>query len=280
MTSPAEWLRTSVEHPGFTALLSPLRWAARDDPTVLVYPVLVAGGFARRCLRLPAVAGLRGGASAARSWRSSWSLPGVIADSDHLKTYVIDLSIVAIVAAVLPRVVARRWTSRFAVAWVLGALVVTTFSAFALVATAVAGVVLVVQANRDRRTRVVAIAAQLFLQLVYFFVISQTYSSSRPRPVLEAEGGYIDLRANPVAVAADAFAHLRGVVKALPGRLGWRRMAPGLPRGRRGRRTRFRGGAAAGTRRASCCCCSRSRRRHRRCTCSRSARAAMHTSGA
>ena len=159
------------------------------------------------------------GASVARSRRSWSSRRTAIAHSDHLKTYVIDLSIVAILAAALPRIAARRWSARLAVAWVIAALALTTFSAFALVSTAVAGVVLVVQANDDRRTRVIAIAAQVFMQFVYFFAISQTYNDRRLDAFWLRNGGYIDVRASPFAVAADSFAHLRGLVKTFP--VGW-----------------------------------------------------------
>ena len=112
LASPMEWWRTSVEHPGFTVLLSPLRWAARDQPTVLLYPVLVAGALA------PAVVyGFLRALAYARSISCALAAlvvvaPGAIAHSDHLKTYVIDLSIVAVIAAVLPRLAAIRWTTR------------------------------------------------------------------------------------------------------------------------------------------------------------------------
>ena len=128
----------------------------------------------------------------------------------------------------------------------IGALALTTFSAFALIATAVAGVVLVVQANDDRRTRVIAIAAQLFLQLVYFYVISQTYNDRRLDAFWLSNGGYIDVRANPFAVAADSFAHLRGVVKTFPvgwGGGGWLRALVAIAAIAR---PRPRGGAPAG----------------------------------
>ena len=78
-------------------------------------------------------------------------------------------------------------------------------------------------------------------------MISQTYSNSRLDRFWKAEGGYIDLRANPLAVAADAFAHLRGVVKSFPvgwGGGGWLRVLVAVAAARR---TGFRAARRRGT---------------------------------
>ena len=46
LTTPRQWLRTSIDHPLFVALLSPLRWFAHTNPVALVVPVLIVGALA------------------------------------------------------------------------------------------------------------------------------------------------------------------------------------------------------------------------------------------
>ena len=217
MASASEWLRTSVDHPLFNALLWPLHSVAADRPTVLVYPVFVAGALAPaaifvflRSLSYPRSVSCALAAMVVAA-------PTAIAFSAHVKTYVIDAILIAGIAAVLPHLARVRWTARIAVVWVLAALLVGTFSIFVLITTAIAGVVLVFHAHDDRRTRVLAVAAQAVAQLIYVSAITRTYSDAVLDRFWRAQGGYIEATANPFALAADVYDHYRGVVEVFPG---------------------------------------------------------------
>jgi hypothetical protein len=217
LTSPREWLWTSVEHPGFVAMLSPLRYIGRRTPVALVIPVLLAGALAP-----VAVFVLLRSLAYARSIATALATvlvvaPAPVVFSGHLKTYVVDIIIVAVVAIVLPRLAQLEWTNRVAVAWVVAALLLGTISGYALIVTAVAGVVLVWSAGGDRRTRMVAVALQLLVQGAYFLFISHTYSGSLLRRFWQQRNGFIELDRNPGVTAGNVFLHFRRVLTVFPG---------------------------------------------------------------
>src|SRR5205823_3801568 len=81
--------------------------------------------------------------------------------SGRVKTYVFDALIVIIIAYALSRISERRWTPLLALGWFVATLAASTFSIFALVACAVAGVVIVLHPCGDLRVRVAAISAQV-----------------------------------------------------------------------------------------------------------------------
>jgi hypothetical protein len=217
LTSPREWLYTSVEHPGFVALLSPLRYVGQHNPDVLVIPVLVIGALA------PVVVyALLRSLSYARSIATALAAvlvvaPGPVALSGHLKTYQIDLIVVAAVAMILPRLVRTRWSSRMAALWVVATVLLGTLSGYALLITAIAGVVLVWYAAGDRRTRVVAVALQLLVQLAYFRFISTTYAAASLRRWWQHQNGFIDLDPNPAVTAGNLLLHFRRMLAVFPG---------------------------------------------------------------
>jgi hypothetical protein len=216
MASPSQWLRTSVEHPGFTALLAALGGLVRHQPSLLVLPVFVAGALA------PAVIfGFLRALSYRRSIASVLATlvvvaPTAVSLSGHLKTYVVDCSIVAALAVVLVPLANTRWRVGLGCAWVITAVLLGTFSIYVLVATAVAGVILVLHPRGDLRVRLVAVAVQAVVQLGYLAFISGTYSGDALHAFWKASDGYVEVRANPFTTAGNFVDHLRGVFSVYP----------------------------------------------------------------
>ena len=282
LTSPSEWLRTSVEHPGFTLMLSPLRWAARDEPTVLLYPVLVAGrvGAGRR-LRLPASIGLRAEhqlrARGARGHRAGChralrppedvrhrsqhrrdprrgAAPHRGAPLDHACSRSCGSS---------PRSRSRRSAH-------------SRSSPLPSPASC----------SSSRRTtivapRAIAIAAQLFLQLVYFYRDQPDLQRPSPRRVLAELWRLHRPAGQPVRRCRRLLCPPPRPREDVPGRLGRRRDGCGhWSRSLPSPASFSRRCAGAAPRRGSCSCCSRSRPWPRACTSCRSGRAAAPISGA
>src|SRR5207244_2785022 len=141
-------------------LLASLRPLARDSTDVLTYPAWVIGSmlpsalflFLRRMGYARAIALLLGSIAVVA--------PVPVVLSGRVKTYVFDALIVIIIAYVLSRISERRWTALLALGWFVATFAASTFSIFALVACAVAGVVIVLHPCRDLRVRVAAVSAQ------------------------------------------------------------------------------------------------------------------------
>ena len=217
LTTPREWLRTSIDHPLFVALLSPLRYLADTNPVALVVPVLIVGALVPAAVFVM-LRSLRYSRSIATSLAAVFVVaPGPVAFSGHLKTYVADLVIVAVTATVLPKLASMRWTARGGVLWFCGAVLVGTFSVFVLVATALAGVVLVFAAGPDRRTRAIAVGSQLVVQLLYSRHVRTTYSVERLQHFWSSRNAFVRFAWNPVVFAGRLFRHFRRVVAIVPG---------------------------------------------------------------
>jgi hypothetical protein len=100
--------------------------------------------------------------------------------------------------------------------WIIATVLLGTFSIYALVATAVAGVILVLHPRRDVRVRLVAVAVQSIVQVGYLAVISGTYSGDALHAFWKTSDGYVELDANPFTTAGNFVDHLRGVFSVYP----------------------------------------------------------------
>ena len=142
--------------------------------------------------------------------------------SGRVKTYVFDALIVIIIAYVLSRIGERRWTPRLAVGWCVAVVVASTFSVFALVACAIAGVVIVLHPSHDLRVRVAAVSAQAAIVGAYFFASRTRYDTEGLRKFWEERSDtYIGFDANPLHLLASVWRHVVAVVGAYPGGPGW-----------------------------------------------------------
>jgi hypothetical protein len=218
LASPTEWLRVSVEHPAYNVLLLPLRPLARENPTVLVWPALIAASLLPAMVFgfLRASESRRGTAAALAA--CVVAAPTAVAMSAHVKTYPLDAIIVAVIATLLPRLTRRRWDMRFAAAWLIGACLLSALSVFALLATAVAAVVLLAHArDEDRTTRLRVVVAQAVLQGAYLLVVTRLYDPDGIESFWRMRGGYVERTANPLRLVANLWEHFRNLVGAYPG---------------------------------------------------------------
>jgi hypothetical protein len=144
--------------------------------------------------------------------------------SARLKPYVFDMLIVICLAAVVPFLVRVKWRWPTALAWVASAILVSSFSGFAFVATAVAGVILVLHAQSDRVVRLLAVAAQAVGQLVLFAAMQQ--AGGRQLEVIEANqerlyDGHLTFSWDPLRFGSEALKHYRRLAVVFPGGPGW-----------------------------------------------------------
>ena len=98
--------------------------------------------------------------------------------SARIKPYVFEGVLVTILAAMVPAVARRQWTPRFAAAWLSAMVIIGTFSAFSLVATAVASLVLATESREDRRVRFCGLAIQGVLQVLYLRTVQSHFNSA------------------------------------------------------------------------------------------------------
>ncbi len=206
--------------PGYTGALMAWSWLTSGGSQSLAFPTLIAG-----TLGPPALYVLLRRLGYARSISVLLGAVLVVGTvhvvySGRVKTYVFDpLIVIGLVVAVslLARV---RWRWPTAVAWVVGAILVSSFSGFVFVATAVAGVILLVHAQSDRLVRVSAVAVQAVGQLLLFAAMQQT--AGRQLAELEANqetlyDAHVTFSWNPLRFGADALEHYRRLAIVFPG---------------------------------------------------------------
>jgi hypothetical protein len=216
--SLSQLLTVSFDHPTFTVglrawwFLTGQDWARTPDlafvagtlsPAVL-YLVLCRLGYAR------SISILLGAALVASDMD--------IIYSGRVKTYVLDALVVLGLAVVVPRLARRRWHWGTGLAWFAGALIVGLVSGFALVATAVAGIILLLHGSGDRRVRVIAVGAQLVGVLVFLSAMHRTYNAQVVAGYWNRNfDGFLDFDPNPVRFGADIFEHLTRIATVFPG---------------------------------------------------------------
>jgi hypothetical protein len=212
-----ELVTVGQTQPGFTAGLMVWTRLFGTSTASFVTPALIAGMLGPPALYLGlrrfgyarSIAFLVGAALS--------SAPLHIAYSYHVKTYNFDVLIVLGLALAVWHLARWQWQWPMAVAWFAGSVVVGSFSSIALIATSVAGVILVLHSNGDRRRRAAAVAAQLLLLGTIYSVFSPTYSHERIRDFFERWGGFIEFDANPVIFGREVFDHLWHVADVFPG---------------------------------------------------------------
>lgn len=197
------WVRLFGE--GEASLVTPARLAGVLGPALL-YLVLRRFGAARSVGTLGAV-----------------SLAVVtihVTYSGRVKVYTIELIVVLALMLALPRLARRRWSPVTAAGWVVGALLLSGASSFLLIATATAGVVLVLHPAGDRWVRAAAVAGQAVGSGAMLAATRTTLDIDGVSGHWGSNGGYIALRPlRGLPVRLDT--HGRRVVEALVDQHSW-----------------------------------------------------------
>jgi hypothetical protein len=206
-----------MTQPGFTAGLMVWTRLFGVSSAALVTPALIAGTLGPPALYL----GLRRFGYA----RSVALLVGAalsstrlhIINSYHVKTYTFDVLVILGLALVVWRLARRRWQPATAAVWFIASVAVGWFSSIALIASAVAGAILVLHASDDRKLRLMAVSAQLAALATIFLASSRTYSSDALLAFWKVGDAFIDFDANPLTFSREVFDHFWNVVDVFPG---------------------------------------------------------------
>jgi hypothetical protein len=138
--------------------------------------------------------------------------------SGRVKSYVIDALIVLGFAVVLPRLVRVRFSWRAAALWVVGSSAVGFFSPFALIASAVAGMILLVRASGDRAVRAAAVVGQGVLLAVVTAAVRRTYDVKALETWWKRNyDGFIRLDGQPLRDVVHIETHMRRVAGVFSG---------------------------------------------------------------
>jgi hypothetical protein len=220
--SPGELFWVGWAHPGFTAFLMLWGQLSGNDAVRFAYPVFVAGivapgllflalrrfGYARAIAIVLAAALLATNAHIEYSGRA--------------KPYVIDTLVVLGIAVVLPRLDRATWRWPLALGWVAGALVLSSLSSFALVATAVAGLVLLAGSRADRVVRVMAVGLQGVACLAYLGSTRDLYNVDAVEDFWRMRNdAFPEFTWNPFGLIVELGQHARRVAEAYPGGPDW-----------------------------------------------------------
>jgi hypothetical protein len=210
-----------ADHPGFTlVLMAWTRLGGSFESTA--YPALIAGILGPPALYLVlrylgiarSISALLGTALAAAHIHIMYS--------GRVKTYTLDVLIVLALVVVVARLSSTRWRWYTAVAWVTAATVLCSVSGFALLATAVAGIVFLLHPTSDRRVRFVAVGAQTTLQLILFQATQRSFNAHELEVFwARRHDAYLDFDVNPIAFGAELREHLSRVAHVFPGGSGW-----------------------------------------------------------
>jgi hypothetical protein len=205
-------LSVSTLHPGYSALL--MGWArfVPSTTTWMVLPALLAGAAlpaavvwaARRLDVRPAVAAGVGLLAVAA--------PTHVVYSGRVKPYTLETLAILVLAVALGPLSRRSWSTATAAWWVAAAVAIGSVNAFAMVATGIAAVVLVLHPCGDRALRMAAAAVQGGVQLLLLVAMRSSFDHQE----LEAAwgdtfDGYVRLSANPLASIGEVLLHLSRV---------------------------------------------------------------------
>ena len=218
---PGELLSVGSAHPGFTAILMAVDRLGGGDLAHLGVPSLVFGAVAPATLYL----GLRSfGYERAVSAIVSAALvvaPVPILYSGRVKGYTLDTLAVLLIAIAIPILAHRTWSWLVAAAWAITAIGIGTFSGYTLLATAGAGVILVLHPSDDRLMRIVAVSAQAVVQGAYFATLQSRADLGGIEEVMETTyDGHMSFTWNPLALAGELRKHLPRLAEVFPGRPG------------------------------------------------------------
>jgi hypothetical protein len=210
--------------PGYTGVLMAWSWLTSGGSQSLAFLTLIAGTLGPPALYL--LLRRLGYARSISALLGAVLVVGTVhlAYSGRVKTYVFDPLIVISLVVVVASLARVRWRWPTAVAWAAGAILISSFSGFVFVATAVAGVILLLHAQSDRLVRISAVAAQAVGQLLLFAAMQQT--AGRQLAELEANqetlyDAHVTFSWNPLRFGADALEHYRRLAIVFPGGPGW-----------------------------------------------------------
>jgi len=222
----SELITVGSGHPGFTGLLMIVARLPGGSET-LAYPAFAAGVVGPAALYLAlrvfgiarSISALLGSALVA-SWVH-------ILYSGRVKSYVVDIVIVLAVALLLPYLARLYWRWSTALAWVVISIVLGFFSGFALIATAIAGALLVLQPSTerpspeapasDRLVRIGAVATQAVAFLGLFAWLQRSSDLAEIETAQEENyDGHLDFALNPLSYGADIADHFGKVAEVFP----------------------------------------------------------------
>ena len=219
--SASDLFAVSADHPGYTALLIGWRAIGGGSDAVLTYPTLAAGALGpgllylalRYCGYERSLSVLLGAALAVAATD--------VVYSGRVKTYTIDVLIVLALALIVPRLTRLSWSWWTGLAWIAASAVLAFWSAFGLIAVAVAGVIIVLHPTFDFRLRVVAVALQEAICVVLLAAENHSHDIGALQDQFRATSdAFIDFD-DPIQFAGDAFVHLRRVGAYFVGSTEW-----------------------------------------------------------
>jgi hypothetical protein len=219
------------DHPGYIAVLKGWRELTDGSSNSLAGPAFIAGILSPSLL----YAGLR----SLRFERSVSFLLGAalaaaqtdIVNSGRVRSFTTDLLIVLGLAVVLPRLARIKWNWGTALAWLVGAMLIGSFSGFALGAALAAGGILLLHRRSDLWPRLVAVGAQVAASAALYLGEAHNYSSAKIEDYYrELWDAFPDFHANPISLGGDLLVHLRRLADAFPAPAGptWLALAAGL----------------------------------------------------
>ena len=209
---------TGGAHPGFTMLL----WLQHH----------LVGGPVERLALVPFVVGVLGPAivyGCLRSLRYERTGCLLVAAalvvtsahviySGHVKPYTLDVAVVMVVAALLPRLASRRWSWWGAVGWVGFAVVIGSFSGYQMLASAMAIALLVLHSQRDRLQRFTALVVQGLLQGGWVLYSRRFVDMAEIEAFMESGyDAHVERSTNPIVLGQNVFKHFERVIDVHPG---------------------------------------------------------------
>ena len=214
--TPSELLTVGSGHPGFTfvvMLVDRLGGGLRE----LGMPSLLAG-IAGPMVLYVALRSVKYERSIAVLVSAALAVAPIhILYSGRVKGYTLDTLLVLLLVIAIPLLAWRTWRWPLAVGWALSAIALATFSGYLLVATACAGVILVLHPQADRRIRLMSVGAQAVVQVIYLRTLQTRTDLDGIEDVMETSfDGHMTFHANPVEFVRESLKHLRRVAEVFP----------------------------------------------------------------
>jgi hypothetical protein len=216
--SIAEIPMTGGAHGGYTLLLWLQHHVLGGDVERLVLPTFLFGvigpAIVYGCLR--SLRYERAGSLLAAA--ALVVTPSHITYSGRVKSYTLDVVLVAVLAALLPRLSERRWTWTSAAGWVAFAVALGSISGYVMVATAVSIGILVLHPHDDRPFRAAALVVQCLIQGGWVLYTRRFADLDEIEAFMEAGyDAHVERSANPFVLGQNLLRHLERVVDVHPG---------------------------------------------------------------
>lgn len=216
--SPSDVAMTGGAHPGFTMLLWLQHRVLGGPPEHLALIAFVFGVLGPSLLYL-GLRSLRYGKPG--SFLAAAALlvtPSHVIYSARVKSYSLDVVVVMLVAAAIPRLAARRWTWWGTAGWVAAAVAVGSLSGYQMLATAVAMGILVIHSNGDRWQRLTALVVQGVIQGGWVMYARRFVDLDEIEAFMQsAFDAHVDGSRNPIELAGNVFDHFTRIVYMHPG---------------------------------------------------------------